>query len=360
MADMSSAVRRPRSSGILSRQARRWLSIAAVTLLGLLVVSSFLAPLGYMALTALKDRVMVTDIAGPIWPVRPRGYTYQGQEYSVYRVPTEQGLKEWALVEKGREESGFVDPANPGAGIIQWVGRWRVLEPAYELAPYWKNFPESWNLVAFPRVFRNTFVIAIGGTIGAVLSSILVAYGFARFRIPGKSTLFMILIATIILPGQVTLIPTYTFFRAIGWGGTWWPLIIPHFFANAYNVFLLRQYFLTIPNDIDEAAMIDGASPFRTLVSVIIPQSMPAILAVCLFHFFFAWNDFFAPLVYLSGKEQLYPISIALSMFTNIYSAQQPGLAMATAMMAIVLPVVVFFMAQRQFMQGIVITGVEK
>ena len=223
----------------------------------------------------------------------------------------------------------------------------------------WATLFRGGSLVDSKRLFRDTFVIAGLGTIGTLLSSICVAYGFSRFRIPGKRTIFIVLIATIIVPTQVTLIPTYAFFRAIGWGGTWWPLIVPHFFANAYNVFLLRQFFLTIPKDLDEAAWIDGASPFRTLTSVIVPQSLAAIMTVALFHFFWAWNDFFTPLVYLSGREALYPISVGLAVFTNIYGVQ-PGLAMATALMAVVLPLTVFFLAQRQFMQGVVITGVEK
>ena len=126
----------------------------------------------------------------------------------------------------------------------------------------------------FPRLLRNTFGIALLSTIGAVLSSILVAYGFARFRFPGKNALFIVLIATIILPFQVTLLPQYVLFTWLGWNGTWLPLIIPHCFANAYNVFLLRQYFLSIPRELDEAAMIDGAGPFRILRSIIVPQSI--------------------------------------------------------------------------------------
>ena len=171
--------------------------------------------------------------------------------------------------------------------------------------------------------------------------------------------LFLILIATIILPRQVTLIPTYIFFRAIGWGGTWWPLIIPHFFANAYNVFLLRQYFMTLPRELDEAAMIDGAGPLRILWSVIIPQSIPALIAVGLFHIVFAWNDYFSPLIYLSTNRAAWPISVGLSTFNGIYG-QQPQLIQAGAMMALIIPVVLFFLAQRFFMQGVVITGVEK
>jgi multiple sugar transport system permease protein len=261
-------------------------------------------------------------------------------------------------VDKKREESGFIDPANPEKGLITWIGRWRLLEPVYVFAPTTENFPVSWEQINFGILFRNTFIISFTGMLGTLLSSVCVAYGFARFRIPGINAIFMVLMATIILPTQVTLIPTYVFFRAIGWGGTWLPLIIPHFFANAYNVFLLRQYFRGIPKDLDESAMIDGASPFRILTSIIVPQSWPAITAIAMFHFFWSWNDFFTPLVYLQGKEELYPISVGLTQFNNMYGTE-PGLLMAAAIMAVALPVVIFFLAQKVFMQGIVITGVE-
>jgi len=202
-------------------------------------------------------------------------------------------------------------------------------------------------------------MIAGLSTIGAVLSAICVAYGFSRFRFPGRNGLFLLMLATIILPFQVTLIPQYVVFLQLGWIGTWLPLIVPHFFSNAYNVFLLRQYFLTIPRDLDEAAMIDGASSFRILRSVIIPQARPAIVAVSLFHFFWAWNEFFLPLVYLQSTPDLQPLAVGLGRFNALYS-QEPTLIQAAALMAMALPLVVFFLAQRAFMRGVVFTGVEK
>jgi multiple sugar transport system permease protein len=186
-----------------------------------------------------------------------------------------------------------------------------------------------------------------------------VAYGFTRFRIPGKSILFMVLVSTMILPTFVTIVPTYILFERIGWTGTMLPLIVPHFFANAYNVFVLRQYFLTIPREMDEAAMIDGAGPIRTLTSVILPQSIPALIAVGIFHFMWAWNDFFGPLLYLSTEQELQPISIAIQGFNARFSAR-PHLVQSSALLGLVVPLVLFFLAQRVFMRGIVFTGVEK
>jgi multiple sugar transport system permease protein len=227
------------------------------------------------------------------------------------------------------------------------------------LSPTWSNYAEAWDAIDFGRLFINTLAIAIIGIVGTLLSCIVVAYGFSRFRFPGRNLLFTLLIATIFLPASVTVVPTFAFFNLIGWVGTWLPLTVPHFFANAYNVFLLRQYFMTIPREIDEAAAIDGASPLRILTSIIVPMSTPVIIAVTLFHLVFAWNDFFAPLIYLSTKPDLQVIAVGLARFNGIYGTNPP-LIQASALMASVLPIVLFFLAQRVFMQGVVVTGVEK
>ena len=253
----------------------------------------------------------------------------------------------------------MVDPANPAAGTFTWEGRWRSLEPAYAFDPKVENFAIAWEQIEFPKLLRNTAIIAVVSTIGAVGSAVLVAYGFSRFRFRGRGPLFVVLLSTIMLSAQVTLVPTYILFTRLGWTGTWLPLIVPHFFANAYNVFLLRQYFLTIPTDLDEAAMIDGASPFRILVSVVAPQAIPAIVAVTLFHFFFAWNEFLMSLVYVGGNPDLWPLSLGMQKFAALY-VTRPPLVQASAILAILVPVVVFFLSQRAFMRGVVMTGVEK
>jgi multiple sugar transport system permease protein len=342
-------------------QLRRFATAAIVTLFALMFAIAYLMPFGNMALLSVKTRDQITASAtGPIWPLEPQTYNYEGEEVSVYNVPTEDGVvHQWALVQKGRRSSQFIDPTNPGAGLIEWTGNWRGLEPVTTLDPHWENYSTAWEMINFPLLFGNTLAIAIIGMIGTLLSSICVAYAFARFPIPGKNILFIILIGTIILPSQVTLIPTYAFFAKIGWTGTWLPLIVPHFFANAYNVFLLRQFFMTLPRELDEAAMIDGATPFQVLTKVIIPQAWAAIISVGLFHFIFAWNDFFTPLIYLLGKPELQPISVGVQIF-NFQYGPRPELVQATSLMALALPVIIFFFAQKIFMRGVVITGVEK
>jgi multiple sugar transport system permease protein len=344
-------------------QLRNFTVGALLTLFGSLLLIVFLMPMLNMFLTALQsEEQMVVSGRGPILPVSPEVFHYEGSDYPLYQVPDPAGIMhQWALVTKGRQVSEFVDPARPEAGVFPWEGNWRQLEPVFYLNPQWSNFQEAWETIDFPQLFGNTLFIAITGSVGTLLASISVAYAFTRFPLPAKNILFIILLGTIILPSQVTLIPTYAFFSRIGWIGDlgWLPLIVPHFFSNAYNVFLLRQYFLTLPRELDEAAMIDGANPFRILVSVILPQSWPVITTVGLFHFIFAWNDYFNPLIYTLGAPHRYVISIGVQVFNFRYDSH-PELVQATSMMALILPVVIFFFAQKAFMRGVVITGVEK
>ncbi|MFW5696273.1 MAG: carbohydrate ABC transporter permease [Phototrophicaceae bacterium] len=347
-------------SAKFSGQLGRFGTTALVTLFASMMLTAFLIPFFYSSLTAIKDKEQITASArGSIFPVDTLTYEYEGEIYELYNVPFEDGIRELALINKRRQHSEFVDPDNPEAGLIIWEGSWRTLDTVQTFAPRWDNFGKAWRIVDFPLLIRNTLAVALLGVIGTICSSICVAYAFARFPIPGKRIVFFVLISTIILPTQVTLVPTYAFFSRVGWVGTWLPLIVPHFFANAYNVFLIRQYFLTLPRELDEAAMIDGAGPFRVLVSVIVPQSWPVIVAVGLFHLVFAWNDYFGPLIYLLGEPDLQVLSIGIQVF-NFQYGQQPHLIQATALMGLALPVVIFFVAQRFFMRGVVVTGVEK
>ena len=330
-----------------------------VTFFAVVVLAAFLAPMVRTISISLKTPQQITASNSPLWPAQPATFEWEGREYDVYEVPIDGTTQNLALVDKGRQESGFVDPANPDAGVIVWEGSWRSLEQSWTFAPHWENYPEAWEIMDFPRLVFNTAMLAIIGTAGTLLSCVLVAYGFARFRFPGRNILFLLLLSTIFLPAAVTLIPTYVIFVKLGWVGTWLPLLVPAFFANAYDVFLLRQYFLTLPRELDEAAKIDGAGPIKILTSLIVPQSWAVIIAVAVFHVVYTWNLYFEPLLYLSSKPELQPIATGLAQFNSIYS-EQIELVQAGTMMTIVIPMIVFFMAQRFFMRGIVITGVEK
>jgi multiple sugar transport system permease protein len=331
-----------------------------ITSFTIILLALFLSPLLRTLTLSLKSAEQITSLGAPIWPADPGTFEYEGEVYDVYMVPMPDGsTRELALVDPGRQESGFLDPADSEAGVITWQGSWRALEQPWEFAPKWGNFAEVWTRINFPRLMFNTVALAVIGGIGTIVSCTLVAYGFARFRFPGRGILFLLLLSTIFLPAAVTLIPTYTIFVNLGWVGTWLPLLIPAFFANAYDVFLLRQYFLTIPRELDDAAKIDGAGPLRILLSVIVPNAWPVIVAVAIFHLVYSWNLYFEPLLYLSTKPDLQPISLGLSKFNDIYGSE-PQYIQAATLMTIVIPMVVFFFAQRAFMRGIVITGVEK
>ncbi len=324
------------------------------------IVIAFLSPLAYSTLLSLKSEVQIAQPNSPILPSDPRTYVYEGETVNVYYVPLPDGsTRELALIKKGRQQSDFIDPANPSAGPITWQGSYRSLSQPWEVNPQWNNYGEVWDALDFPRLLFNTVALAIIGTIGTVLSCTLVAYGFARFRFPGRGMLFTLLLATIFLPSAVTLIPTYTLFVKLGWVGTWLPLLVPGFFANAYDVFLIRQYLLTIPHDLDEAASIDGASAFKILRSVILPQAWPVIVAVSIFTFVYSWNDFFGPLIYLAGHDDIQPLQVGLSRFEGIYHTKA-NLIQAGNMMTLLIPVALFVLFQRVFTRGIVITGVEK
>lgn len=343
----------------IARRIRESGKSFVLTFLAIALLAAFLSPLLRITMNSFKTPQQVAELGTPLYPAKPRTVTFEGKEYDIYKVPFADGTRELALYKKGRATSEFIVPTNLSAPPIVWEGAWRSLERSWEFAPTLTNYQQVWDLLDYPRLMFNTIAIAIIGTIGTLFSNTLVAYGFARFRIPGKGFLFTLLIATIFLPSAVTLIPTYTTFVKLGWIGTWLPLLVPTFFANAYDVFLLRQFFLTIPREMDEAAMIDGAGPFRILRSVILPQAWAAVIAVGIFHFVYTWNDYFGPLIYLSTRPDLQPIAVGLARFNSIYG-NKPELTQAGTIMTLIIPVIIFIFTQKFFMQGVVITGVEK
>jgi len=205
----------------------------------------------------------------------------------------------------------------------------------------------------------NTLFIELVGGIGVLCSSIAVAYGLSRFRIPGGKYIFILSIATIMIPDSILLLPSFVIYtRVLHWGGSYLPLIIPQFFGSAVYIFLLRKNFKSIPRDLDEAAMLDGAGPLRTLVSVVIPQSIPAIATVALLYFFNTWNELRMSSLYLGIRPDLQTMAFTSQATPAI--GFTPELLQTSAVILLIVPVVVIFLAQRYFMQDMIITGLEK
>lgn len=221
--------------------------------------------------------------------------------------------------------------------------------------PRWANYREALTYLPFGRYAINTMIICVGATVGHLLSCTIVAYGFARLRAPGKQFFFVLMLSTLMLPYPVIMVPLFALFNRLGWIDTFLPLIVPAFFGNAFYIFLLRQFFLTLPLELEDAAHMDGANTLQVLRWVILPVSTPALATVAIFSFQAAWNDFLAPLIYLQDQSR-YTLTLGLNFFRGSFQVNWAYLMAAS--LAVVLPVVVlFFVAQRQFIRGFSLGG---
>ncbi|GAB2536869.1 carbohydrate ABC transporter permease [Gracilibacillus alcaliphilus] len=219
----------------------------------------------------------------------------------------------------------------------------------------WSNYYEAFTSFPFWLYFKNTMLIVVCTCIGAVLSNAMIAYGFSRIDWKYRDAVFVIVLATLMLPFQVIMVPLFLLFKDIGWTGTFLPLIVPHFFGNPFFIFLLRQFFIGIPKELAESARIDGANEFIIFLKVILPLSKPILATVIIFQFIEAWRDFLGPLIFLSDNR-LYTLSLGVQ---QIMSENDPRWALLMAIgVAMTLPIIIiFFFLQRYFIEGITFTG---
>ncbi|MFN8489110.1 MAG: carbohydrate ABC transporter permease [Caldilineaceae bacterium] len=241
----------------------------------------------------------------------------------------------------------------PDYKIFLWPPQW-IPNPAQ-----WENFREAFAnpLLPFPVFFVNTMIIEIGMIVGRLLSCVLIAYGFARLEAPGKDALFAILLATLMLPGAVTLIPRYILFAKLGWINTFLPLIVPAWFGEAYAIFLMRQFFMSIPRELEEASILDGANTLQIIWSVIVPLSYPVLAVIVILSFRDIWNDFMNPLLYLNEVSK-YTVAVGLAYFNGQFDIKM-NLLMAASVVCMLPVVILFFFAQRAFVEGISLTGIK-
>jgi len=225
---------------------------------------------------------------------------------------------------------------------------------------HWDNYTKLFDTVPVIRYAVNTLTITLGATIGQVVTSALVAYGFARMRFAGRDLAFSAILATLMLPYAVTIVPVYVMFAKLGWVNTYWPLILPYWFGGgAFNIFLLRQFFRTIPMDLDEAALLDGANRLRIFATIIVPLSKPALMAVFVLSLMHHWNDFLAPVIYLTTSTK-WTLAIGISSLSSLESGRDfTHYQMALSTIVVVPVMIVFFLAQRVFIQGIALTGIK-
>lgn len=350
--------------------------------------AAFILPLVWMVLTALKP-LNQTMLGASTW--LPRRYEAQlGATFQVVSPGAavvepsvwalEAGATQPVALPESSVRDGAWQPATgapipivilkriPATASAPWAeisdsgGAHRDVVPAAAVRSSvsfrWENFPAGIRAMRhFPRYLGNTLILCLLNVIGTVSSSALVAYGFSRLEWRGRDSLFGLLVATMMIPFPVVMVPLYSLYRHLGWVGTLQPLWVGSFFASAFNVFLLRQFFRTIPRDLSEAARIDGCSEFRIFWQIILPLCKPAIVVVALFTFLGAWNDFLGPLIYLTDEKDFTLALGLVQMKTSESGATEWNYLMAASTLVILPVIALFLLAQRSFVEGIALTG---
>jgi multiple sugar transport system permease protein len=349
---VDTAAAAPRAIAAPRRRFRvRWtahLSLLAASML-------FILPFAWMVSTSLKpeSRIFAKPGEPPQWipstdAVTIKGHrlvTYTGEEPSLRGKP---GIELRVL--ENEQHLLVID----GREVKAWPEEFDVQQ---RVGFHWENYVQAFQRMDFLQNLRNTLFVCFTVVIGTLISSSLVAYSFSRIEWPGRDVLFVAVLATMMIPYEVTLIPLFILYRSIGWAGTFLPLIVPAFFGVPFYIFLLRQFFMGIPQDLSAAARIDGCNELNIYARIILPLSKPALATTALFMLLFQWGDFLNPLIFLHDDRQ-YTLAIALQQFQSMHeSAWGPLMAMSTV---ITIPVIVlFFLTQKTFIQGITMTGLK-
>lgn len=326
----------------------------------------FLIPFAWLISTSLKsdDEMAVFP---PVWiptqqvrlPEYPRTDGLNAG-LSLYKPKTAPSAKPVRVAETADLDTGEVRiKLLDGTNTEKTVTR-SELTKVRKVAPRWENYSEALDYLP-PNTFHgllflgNTLLLTLGTTVGTVLSSSIVAYAFARLKWPGKNIWFGVLLATMMIPGAVTMMPQFLIFRSLGWYDSLRPLWVPAFFGSAFNIFLLRQFFMSIPGELEDAAKIDGCGPFGVYWKVMLPLVKPALAAIAIMSVLGAWNNFQGPLIYLSSPEKM-PLAYALQLYQTQHSGE-PGLLMAASTLVVLPIILLFFFTQRYFIEGVSLTG---
>lgn len=303
-------------------------------------------------------------------PLAIRGKTFEAKESDLVKVPKDVPVVTAKVgditatgfvvedLEDGRKRVKFTEPAT--LKDQEKVYEPAEVEPVRSVGLRWQNYTEALSYLP-PETnqglvyLKNTLILVFFNILGTILSSSIVAYAFSRLKFPGKGAIFAVLLSTMMLPGAVTLLPQFLIFRGLGWIDTLYPLWVPAFFGSAFNIFLLRQFFMGIPMELEDAAKIDGCSYMKTFWSIMLPQIKPALAVIAIWTFMGAWNNFMGPLIYVNSPEQM-PLSYALQLFQGDRNGE-PGLLMAFATLCMLPVLALFFFAQRYFIEGVTLSG---
>jgi multiple sugar transport system permease protein len=333
----------------------------------------FLFPLAWLVLTSLKP-IEQTMTMPPTWLPRSHFATLAGRRLEVtldYFVP---GSNAWHVTERSPTKmlarplaTGFVPADRVDTRLAPRWENYRIalatmggrsVEEAQGTVQAHETGVGRDAAVPFWLFLGNTLLVCMLGCVGAVLSNALIAYGFARVRWRGRGALFAVTLATMMVPFPVLMVPLYGVFRTLGWIGTLYPLWVPSFFGSAFNIFLMRQFFRTIPEELSEAARIDGCSEWGIFWRIVLPLSRPVLAVVALFHFLWAWNDFMGPLLYLTRKHT-FTLALALNSYQTQHGGVQWHHLMAASTVVVVPVIVLFFFTQKTFIRGIATTGIK-
>ena len=323
----------------------------------------FFIPIIWMVFTALKSPYDVFRVPPTLLPHGIKMVTVAGKEYPLYDVVLPDGRHmRMARVSVHAGMATFVDPENPEVVVKT---RARFGTPVLEVRFHWRNFVDAMYRSVRPGLhvnffvyLKNSLIYAILSIIGTLVSSTPAAYGFAKIRWPGRDFVFIIVLSTMMLPFQVTMIPLFLFFtEVLHWGDTFLPLVVPTFFGSAFDIFLLRQFFKGIPDALLDAARIDGASEFQIFYRVVLPLSKPVLVTISILTFLWAWNDFLGPLLYLNNPEH-FTLALGLQDFQGQRNVAW-NLLLAAAVIFTLPVVILFFFAQRAFIEGIKLSGVK-
>jgi len=337
----------------LSRQIKLHLALAT----GAIVFS---VPFYWLVTTSLKPDERTNQFPPDIIPMKQTSVRIGGEERQVYLL--KQGDREVRVAKMAELDGGRWQVRQVGKAASTMIVTAAKLRPDLRPVLLWRNYSDALAFLPpeYDRGLRplwNTVYVTLLVIVGTVLSSSLVAFSFARLRWPGRDVLFVVLIATMMIPPAVTMLPVFLIFRTLNWVDTLRPLWVPALFGSAFNIFLLRQFFLTIPTDLEDAAKIDGCSYFAIYWKIMLPLIKPALAAITIFAFMGSWNNFMGPLIYISSPENM-TLAYALQLFQGMHGGE-PAMMMAAATLVMLPVLAVFFFTQRYMIQGVTLTGIK-